>query len=82
MPAATVTVNVQGRDAASGVYYTILSSPGIVATGFTNLTVYPGASTTANASTPQPLPRTWRVQAIVTGGSASVTGTVGASVIN
>lgn len=82
MTTATVTVNIQGKDKASGVYYTILSSAALVATGFTNMTVYPGAATTANASSPQPLPRVWRVQTVIVGGSAAVTGTVGASVVN
>lgn len=76
---ATLTINIQGKDSVSGVYYTLLSSTALATTGLTNLTVYPGVPVTANASTPQVLPRTWRVQAVVTG--TSVTATVGASVI-
>lgn len=81
MTTATVTVHIQGKDIASGQYYDILVSAGLVATGFTQLTVYPGGLTTANVATPQPLPRTWRVQAVVVGASAAATGTIGASVI-
>lgn len=81
MTTATVTVHVQGKDAASGKYYDILVSAGLTMVATTNLTVYPGAATTANASSPQPLPRVWRVSVVVTGGSAAATGTVGASVI-
>lgn len=78
---ATVTVNIQGKDVASGQYYNILSSTALAAAGFVNLTVYPGAAATANLSTPQPLPRIWRAQAVIAGVAAAVTGTVGASVI-
>lgn len=77
--AMTLTVNIQGKDAASGKYYTILASAAFAATGTNQLTVYPGAAVTANVSINQPLPRVWRVQAVVTG--TSVTATVGASVI-
>lgn len=77
----TLTVTVQGKDAASGAYYTILASASLNATGFTLLTVYPGAATTANVSTPIPLPRTWRILYAITGTGPSVTATVGASVI-
>lgn len=76
---ATVTVHIQGKDVASGTYYDLLVSTGIVTAGFTQMTVYPGGLTTANVATPQPLPRTWRVQVVVVGVSAAVTGTVGAS---
>lgn len=85
--ATTVSVvfKIQGKDVVSGVYYDILDTAAIIATGFTSLTVYPGAAATANVSSPQPLPRTWRVQAVITGtgiaGVGDVTATVGASLI-
>lgn len=75
-------INIQGKDVASGQYYTILASAALATAAFTNMTVYPGAAVTANVSIPQPLPRTWRVQAVLTGVSCAVTGTVGASVVN
>jgi hypothetical protein len=81
MTSATVVVHVQGKDMASGSYYDILVSASLASTGVTVLTVYPGAATTANVSSPQPLPATWRVSAVVTGASAAATGTIGASVI-
>lgn len=77
----SVVINIQGKDAASGKYYTLLSSAAIVTAVTTVLTLYPGAPLTANVSSPQVLPRTWRVQAVVTGGSSAATATVGASVI-
>jgi hypothetical protein len=76
----TVQVTVQGKDAASGVYYTLLQSAAIAATGFTLLTVYPGGPTTTNVAANQVLPRTWRVSVVVAG-SGTASATVGASVI-
>lgn len=77
--AMTLTINIQGKDAVSGKYYTILSSAALAAVASTQLTVYPDTTVVANVAVSQPLPRTWRVQAVVTG--TSVTATVGASVI-
>lgn len=77
--AMTLTINIQGKDAISGKYYTILSSAAYATVSTNQLTVYPGAAVTANISVNQPMPRTWRIQAVVTG--TSVTATVGASVI-
>lgn len=77
----TVTVTIEGKDAASGVYYTLLASAAIAATGFTLLTLYPGAPTTANVSSPQVLPATWRVKAVVAGTTPAATATIGASII-
>lgn len=76
----SVTLTIQGKDAASGKYYTLLAGAAVV-TNSTNLyTVYPGAPTTANASASLPLPRVWRV--ITTANNANATTyTVGASVI-
>jgi hypothetical protein len=76
----TITVSIQGKDAASGVYYTIATGTAIAAPGFTTLTVYPGITTAANADVSDILPRTWRTSVTVgAGGGASAT--VGASVI-
>lgn len=77
-----VTVSVQGKDPVSGEYYTILTSASLTATGFTTLTIYPGATATSNVSASEPLPLTWRVQVVSgTGVTPSVTMTVAASVI-
>lgn len=73
-----VVFNLQGQDAVSGQWYTIASSASIVAPGFSTLTVYPGITVASNAIN-SVLPRTWRVQAVVTTGP--ITATVGASVI-
>ena len=74
-------VTIQGKDVASGQYYTLLASAAITTAVFNNYLVYPAAASTANVSANLPLPRTWRVQAVLTGASCAATGTVGASVI-
>lgn len=76
--ATTVTLNIQGKDSASGVYYTIASTTAVAATGFTSLSVHPGITVVANSKIADILPRTWRAQAVVAG-TNTATGTVGAS---
>lgn len=77
----TLTVTLQGKDTVSGVYYTILASAALAATGTTVLQVFPGATATANVSANALLPRTWRVISVIGGTTPSVTATVSASVI-
>lgn len=79
--APTLTVVIEGKDAASGTYYPLLQSVAIAATGFTQMTVYPGLTAAANVASIQPLPRVWRVRTIIGGVTPAVTATVGASVI-
>lgn len=75
-----VTIHIQGKDYISQQYYDLLVSTAIAAPGNTVLTVYPGCIATANATANSPLPRTWRIVAVVNSGG-NVTGTLGASVI-
>lgn len=76
----SVTLTVQGKDPASGKYYTILTGAAVAAVSTNVYTVYPGAAAVANVSVNDVLPRTWRV--VVTAGNANpTTYTVGASVI-
>jgi hypothetical protein len=77
--AGAYTVNLQGQDVVSGTWYTIASSASVIATGFATLTLYPGITAATNTAVSAPLPRTWRVQAVVTTGP--ITATIGASVI-
>lgn len=77
----TLTVTIEGKDAASGKYYTLLASAALAAVGTTLLTVYPGVTAAANASASQVLPRTWRVRTAIGGTTPAVTATVGASVV-
>lgn len=77
----SVTVAVQGKDGASGQYYTILTGAAVTSNGTTVYTVYPGVTVAANVSASDALPRIWRVT--VTANNANpVTYTVGASVIS
>jgi hypothetical protein len=76
--AGSYVVNIQGLDVASGQFYTICTSAAIAAAGFSTLTVYPGITASASAFS-APLPRTWRVQSVVTTGP--ITATIGASVM-
>lgn len=75
---AALTLSIQYKDSVSSQYITALSSAAISANGFTQYTIYPGITATANVSLSDVLPRTWRVQ--VTGASSS-TFTVGACVM-
>lgn len=77
----TLTVTLQGKDAASGKYYTLLASAALTATGTYVLEVYPGIAVAANASASATVPRTWRVSTVIGGTTPAVTATVGASVI-
>ena len=79
--AAAITAIIEGKDTASGVYYTLFASAAIAVAGFTLLTLYPGSLAVANLVTNQILPRTWRLRTVISGASPSVTATVGASVI-
>lgn len=76
----SVTLSIQGKDAASGAYYTILTGAAVTTVGTNIYTVYPGATAAAGAAVSDILPRTWRV--VVTANNVnSTTYTVGASVI-
>jgi hypothetical protein len=76
----SITVTIQGKDPASGTYYTILASAAIVTSVFGTLTVYPGAAVTANVSANAVLPRQWRI-AVTANNANPVNYSIGASVI-
>lgn len=77
-----VTVAIQGKDAASGKYYTLLTSASLTGTGTTVLTVYPGLTAAANVTVTNVLPATWRVRVVSGAGvTPSVTMTVGACIL-
>ena len=77
----TLTVKIQGKDAASGKYYDILSSAALSTVSTVVLEVYPGIANAANATQGLTLPKTWRATCTVGGTTPAVTATVGASVI-
>ena len=76
----SVTVTIQGKDAASGQYYTLLAGAAVT-TNTTNVyTVYPGLTVAANSVANDVLPRTWRVTVTANNANAA-TYTVGASLV-
>lgn len=79
--APTLVVTIQGKDNASGKYYTLLASASLTATGTVVLTVYPGIGVTANVSASDVLPKTYRVITTIGGTGPSVTATVGVTAL-
>jgi hypothetical protein len=77
---AEVTFTLQGKDQASGKYYTILASAAISAVGTTVLTVYPGITAAANVSVSDVLPAIWRV-AVTVADADSLTYSVGVDLL-
>jgi hypothetical protein len=77
----TLTVTIQGKDTVSGKYYTILASAAINSVSTTVLTVFPGATVTANSSANDALPKHWRVISAIGGTTPSVTATVSAILV-
>ena len=79
----SVTVNIQGKDAASGQYYTLASGTAQTSNGTTFVALYPGASSTAptgSTNVAGVLPRIWRVT--TTANNANATSyTISASII-
>ena len=78
----TFTVIVEGHDAASGQYYTLLSSAALSAVGTTVLTVYPGAAVAANSVASNVLPKVWRIRYTIAGTTPAITATIGVNLIN
>jgi hypothetical protein len=74
------TVSIQGKDNASGKYYTLLAGAAVT-TAVTNVyTVYPGIPAAANVSANDVLPKTFRVIATYNSGTSS-TFTVGVTLL-
>lgn len=57
----SVTLTVQGKDPASGKYYSVLVGSAETTTGTKVYKVYPGIATLANGAANDILPTTWRV---------------------
>jgi hypothetical protein len=75
----SVVFTIQGKDATSGAYYTILASVTGVST--TVLRVFPGSTAAANLAANDCLPATWRVLATA-GDADSLTYSVGCSYLS
>lgn len=76
----SVTLTIQGKDVASGKYYTILAGVAVTTNSTNVYTVYPGTTVAANVTAADVLPRTWRV-AVAANNVNPATYTVGASVL-
>ena len=71
----TLTVTLQGKS-PTGVYYTILASAALSATGLTVLKVYPALTAAANAAANDVIPEVYRVSAVIAGTTPSITATI------
>jgi hypothetical protein len=77
----SVVFTIQGKDATSGAYYTILASAAVTGVSTTVLRVFPGATAAANLAANDCLPATWRVLATA-GDADSLTYSVGCSYLS
>jgi hypothetical protein len=69
----SLTVTVQGKDPASGQYYTILASAAIAATGLTVLKIGRGLTAAANSVANDQMPLTYRINTTVATGPVTAT---------
>jgi hypothetical protein len=76
----SVTLEIDGKDAASGKYYALLTGAAVVTNSTNVYTVYPGNTVAANVSASTVLPKTWRVKTTANNANAA-TYTVGCSVV-
>ena len=77
--APTSTFTIQNKDAASGVYYNLITSSNVTTPATTSFIAAGGdIVTTANLSIGYPVARTWRTSLTITS-TATVTGTIGCS---
>ena len=76
----STTFTLQGKDPASGQYYTLLASAALTGTGTTVLKVFPGATASANAAANDCLPAVWRVNC-THGNANSMTYSVAANLL-
>lgn len=73
----TYTPTIQGKDPATGNYYTILAGAAISGAGTVVMRVYPGITAVTNLAASDFLPRVWRVT-LVGASTPSMTFSVGA----
>lgn len=78
----SITVTIQGKDALTGTYYTLLAGTAITTAAPTAviMRVFPGATAAANTVANDCLPHTWRVS-VVAGDADSITYSISGSVI-
>lgn len=76
----SLVLTIEGKDPASGKYYTILTGASVTGAATNVYTVYPGVTTASNVAVSNVIPRTWRVTVTASNTNAGAY-TVGASVI-
>lgn len=76
----TITPTIQGKDPASGKYFTILAGAAQVGVATVILRVYPGLVVAANLAANDILPVIWRLAMVHSAGS-NFTYSVGASIV-
>jgi hypothetical protein len=76
---ATCVLKVEGKDPASGEYYTLLESAALNSTGVKELLIFPGATATANVSANVFLPPIFKITNTVTLGGGTIAYTLGAA---
>ena len=69
----SLTVTIQGKDGASGTYYTLLASAALASVAFTRLQVGATIAASANLIAQSYVPRTIRISAVVATGPVSAT---------
>lgn len=72
----TMTVTIQGVDSVTGQKWTLLASAALNSSGFTVLTVYPGAAVTANLSANDELPANANINVAFGGTTPRFTGNI------
>ena len=76
----SVTLEIDGKDTASGQYYAILTGAAVVTNTTSVYTVYPGLTAASNVTANDHLPRTWRVKVTANNANAA-TYSVGACLL-
>jgi hypothetical protein len=79
--APTATFTVQGKDAISGSYYTILASTALNTAATTVLRIGPGLTAAANLVANDVIPKTFRVIMTAGGTITDLDATVGVSLV-
>ena len=68
----SVTLTIQGKDIASGKYYTVLAGAAVTTNSTNIYKVYPGLTASANAVANEVLPSTYRILVTANNANAAV----------
>lgn len=76
----SVTLTIEGKDAVSGEYYTILAGAAVTTDSTNVYKVYPGLTAVLNATASDIIPHQWRVK-VTHNNANAITYSVGASLV-